>query len=418
MKRLAFLIALAVAAPASAQNLAVIHAEAWTLDGPEPVRDATILIEGGKIVSVVPGGSVPSGATVIDARGKPVTAGLINAATQLGLVEVASATDTADQASRDPRGGPFDLSMALNGNSTLIDLARADGVTRAMIYPGASRTGPLSGEVAIARLRDGADIVDRANVAVFGSIGGGEWDTIGSRGRQWQALRKLLTDGRKPPESAGQHKRGKGAPEGPPRGRNREDPISDVAAGLIPLAIVTHRETDIRQAIALVRDLGIKVIIVGGTEAWRAADALAAAKIPVILDPQNNLPGSFDQLGTRQDNVAILSKAGVPIAFGLVGGAIHMTYNAGMALRSGAGIAVANGLPYVDALRAITVSPLTIWGVGGGGLVPGGEGDIVVWDGDPLEPSTNALAVIVEGKPVSIRTRQDLLAERYARMRR
>jgi imidazolonepropionase-like amidohydrolase len=137
----------------------------------------------------------------------------------------------------------------------------------------------------------------------------------------------------------------------------------------------------------------------------------------VILDPQNNLPGTFDQLGASRDNAAILFKAGVPIAFGLVGGPIHMSYNAGMALRGGAGIAVANGLPYADALRAITVNPLAIWGVGGGGLAPGGDGDLVVWDGDPLEPSANALAVIVEGKQVSTQTRQDLLAQRYAKVR-
>jgi imidazolonepropionase-like amidohydrolase len=418
MKALAFLIALGAAAPASAQNLAVIHAEAWTLAGPEPVHDATILVGDGRIVSIVPRGGVPAGATVIDARGKPVTAGLVNAATQLGLVEVSSAADTVDQASRDSAGGPFDLSMALNGNSTLVDLARADGVTRAVIYPNPSRAGPLSGEVATARLREGADIVDRANVAVFASIGGGEWDSIGSRGRQWQTLRKMLSEARKQPDAPqNTHRRGKDKSEGSPRGPQSEEPIRAVAAGRIPLAIATHRETDIRQAIALARELGIKVIILGGAEAWRAANALAAAKIPVILDPQNNLPGTFDQLGARRDNAAILFKAGVPIAFGLVGGPIHMSYNAGMALRGGAGIAVANGLPYADALRAITVNPLAIWGVGGGGLAPGGDGDLVVWDGDPLEPSANALAVIVEGKQVSTQTRQDLLAQRYAKVR-
>jgi imidazolonepropionase-like amidohydrolase len=427
MKKLVFLIALA-ATPASAQTMAVVHADAWTLERAEPVRDATILVEGGKIVSIVPGGAVPAGVTPIDARGKPVTAGLINAATQIGLVEVASATDTADQASREPRGGPFDLSTALNGNSALVELARADGMTRAVIYPGQSRAGPLSGEVTIARLREGADIVDRANVAAFGSIGGGDWDAIGSRGLQWQMLRKMLTDAKKGPEGpAPEERRGRGRPKGkpedvgpggPPHRRHGAEPIRDVAAGAIPLALQTNRESDIRQAIALARDFDIKVVIVGGAEAWRVADGLAAAKIAVILDPQNNLPASFDQLGTRQDNATILAKAGVPIAFGLTGGPIHMTYNAGMALRSGAGIAVANGLPYVDALRAVTVNPLAIWDNGGGGLTPGSDADLVVWDGDPLEPSTNAVAVIVEGRQVSTRTRQDLLAERYAKVRR
>ncbi|MGH6633078.1 MAG: amidohydrolase family protein, partial [Sphingopyxis sp.] len=101
------------------------------------------------------------------------------------------------------------------------------------------------------------------------------------------------------------------------------------------------------------------------------------------------------------------------VAIGQAGGPIHANYNAGMGLREGAGIAVANGLPYIEALRAVTVNPLAIWGRGGGTLSPGADADLVVWDGDPLEPSTNAMSVIVEGRQVSNRSRQDMLAERY-----
>ncbi|WP_144037955.1 amidohydrolase family protein, partial [Sphingopyxis sp. KK2] len=174
-----------------------------------------------------------------------------------------------------------------------------------------------------------------------------------------------------------------------------------------------HRESDIRQAAALASDFGIRIIIVGGAEAWRAADVLAAAKVAVVVDPTANLPFSFDQLGMRQDNVAILAKAGVRVAVGQAGGAIHATYNAGMGLREGAGLAVANGLPYIDALRSVTVNPLAIWGRDGGTLTPGADADLVVWDGDPLEPSSIALHVIVEGREASHVSRQDLLAERY-----
>ncbi len=418
MKTLACILALAAASPAAAQSIAIVHAEAWTADAAEPVRDVTILIENGKIASIAPGGATPSGATVIDARGKPVTPGLINAATQIGLVEVSSADNTRDLASADERGGPFDLSRALNGNSTLVELARADGLTRAVIIPGNGRGGPLSGEASIARLRDGPEIVDRANVAVYGSIGGGEWARLGSRGVQWSALRKMLADAKQPPTGDAKpddRKRRGGRDQGHPGGGPRNaEPIRAVAAGEIPLAIETHREIDIRQAIALAKETGIKLVIVGGAEAWRVADLLAAADIPVILDPQGNLPLSFDQLGLRQDNAAILAKAGVRIAFGLVGGAIHSNYNAGMALRNGAGLAIANGLPRGEALRAVTVNPLKIWGASGGALTVGGDADLVVWDGDPFEPSTTTVAVIVEGRQTNISTRQELLARRYS----
>lgn len=422
MRALALLLALAASGPAWAQTIAVTNAEAWTMESAEPVRDATIVIDDGRIISVTPGGAAPDGATVIDAQGRPVTPGLVNGATQIGLVEVASAADTRDHASLDDRNAGLDLSRALNGNSTLVALARADGLTRALVYPSPSRAAPFGGEAAVVRLRDGVDILDRAEVAVYAVIGGGAWDKVGSRAQQWTLLRKALSDARRP-AAAPEGEKGKAKRKdkkdkfrGPPgRGgrRGAEEMMRSVVSGEVPLAIQTHRESDVRQAIQLAADFGIRVILVGGAEAWRAADALAAANIPVVLDPQANLPASFDQLGARQDNAAILARAGVRVAFGKAGGPIHATYNAGMGLREGAGIAVANGLPYAEALRAVTVNPLAIWGRGGGTLAPGSEADLVVWDGDPLEPSTNAVSVIIEGRVAPNRSRQDLLAERY-----
>lgn len=421
MKMLASLIALAIASPAAAETLAITNAEAWTMETDQPVRGATILIEAGRIVSVTAAGPVPADARVIDAGGKPVTPGLVNAATQIGLVEVSGSPDTVDTSSTDERNPGYDVSRALNGNSTLVSLARADGITRALVYPSPSRHAPFSGEAAFARLRDGVDILDTANVGVYAVVGGGAWDRLGSRAVQWAALRKAFGDAKKameaPPPAEDKRKR-KGPPSGAPAGRHGgEELIRSVLRGDVPLAIQTHRESDIRQGVALASEFGVKLIIVGGTDAWRAADALAAAKVAVILDPHVNLPFNFDQLGARQDNAAILVKAGVRVAVGQAGGAIHANYNAGMGLREGAGIAVANGLPYYEALRAVTVNPLEIWGRGGGILSPGADADLVVWDGDPLEPSSNAVKVIVEGREASTRSRQDMLAERYRDIR-
>lgn len=426
MKNLVILLALAASTSASAQTIAVTNAEAWTMESDQPVSGATILIEDGRILSVTAGGAVPADATVIDARGKPVTPGLVNAATQIGLLEVASSTDTRDDASTDERTPGFDPSRALNGNSTLVSLARADGITRALIYPSPARGGPLSGEPSFARLRDGVNILDRSSVAIYTVIGGGAWDRLGARAQQWTVLRKLLSDARRavPPPAPEMKGKRKSKPAEPAPGANGPSggpsmppgggaSFGDVVTGKLPLAIQTNRESDIREAAALAKEFGVKVIIVGGAEAWRAADVLAAAKVAVVLDPLANLPFFFDQVGARQDNAVILTRAGVPVAFGLAGGLIHSTYNAGMALREGAGVSVANGLTHAEALRAVTVNPLSIWGRGGGTLAPGSDADLVVWDGDPLEPSTNAVAVIVEGRQTSIRSRQDMLAERY-----
>lgn len=421
MKMFVSLIALAIASPATAETLAITNAEAWTMETDQPVRGATILIEDGRIVSVAEAGPVPADARVIDARGKPVTPGLVNAATQIGLVEVSGSPDTVDTSSADERNPGYDVSRALNGNSTLVSLARADGITRALVYPSPSRHAPFSGEPAFARLRDGVDILDTANVGVYVVVGGGAWDRLGSRAVQWTALRKALGEAKRAmdaPPSADDRKKRKGPlPEAPAGRHGGEELIRGVLRGDLPLAIQTHRESDIRQAAALASEFGVKLIIVGGTDAWRAADVLAAAKVAVILDPHVNLPFNFDQLGARQDNAAILVKAGVRVAVGQAGGAIHANYNAGMGLREGAGIAVANGLPYYEALRAVTVNPLAIWGQDGGTLSPGADADLVVWDGDPLEPSSNAVKVIVEGREASTWSRQDMLAERYRDIR-
>lgn len=418
MRMLVSLLMIALVMPAAAQTIAVTHAEAWTMEGDAPVRDATIIIEDGRIRSVTAGGTPPANAKIVDAQGKPVTPGLVNGATQIGLVEISGSPDTSDASSADERNPGNNVSRALNGNSTLVSLARADGLTRALIFPSPSRHAPFSGEPAFARLRDGADILDVANVGVYSVIGGGEWDRIGSRGAQWTALRRALDearDGRAANASVDGKKRRKksAAEDASPGVEQGKKMLRAVVEGDAPLAIQTNRESDIRQAASLAADYGISVIVVGGAEAWRVADLLAAAKISVVLDPGANIPRSFDQLGVRQDNAALLSKAGVRLAVGQAGGGIHASYNAGMGLRESAGLAVANGLPYAEALRAVTVNPMEMWGRAGGTLTPGAEADLVIWDGDPLEPSSIALHVIVEGRETQNRSRQDMLAERY-----
>lgn len=397
---------IAAASSAEAQSLAIIHAQAWTGQSAQPIDDATILVERGKIVSVVQHAPAPRDARVIDAAGHPVTAGLVNAATQLGLTEISSVRDTHDQAATgETVGAGFDVSLGLNANSELVSLARADGVTRALSFPNVSGQAPFSGLAAVIRLR-GSDILDKARVALFVTIGGGAWPThAGARSAQWQLLRAAFDDAKQPPPAS-------------PRPASREAQITalrEVLSGHIPLAIVTHRESDIRQAIRLASDYTIHVVVVGGAEAWRAAPELAAAHIPVVLDPDANLPYTFDQLGNRQTNAVILAKAGVMIAFGLAGGRLEQNYNAGLALREGAGIAVSNGLPYLEALKAVTVNPIAVWrpGEAAGLIAAGQDADLVIWDGDPFEPTSNTTTIIVEGKPVLTDTRMDALARRY-----
>lgn len=392
-----------------AQTLAITHVKAWTLTSAEAVENATIVITDGKVTSVLASGPIPSGARVIDAKGHQATPGLVHAATHLGLLEVSNATETVDTGIKSGSlGAAFDVEYGINANSTLIQVARADGVSRAITYPVHSGGAPFTGSGVLLHLKESSELVERAPVGVFAAIGGStSADVGGSRAAQWQLLRVAL-------DSA---KAGLAAPASPTTRTPDFLALQPVLAGRIPLAISVDRESDIRQAIRLGSDYSLKIIIIGGAEAWRAADALAAAKIPVVLDPEANLPTAFDQLGARLDNAALLHRAGVTVAVVVVANGIHQSYNAGLSMRIGAGLAVANGLPYIDGLRSITSVPAGIWGLGEryGTLASGSDGDLVIWDGDPLEPGTLAVTVLIGGKEMSLITHQTRLRDRYFR---
>ena len=396
---------------ARAETIAIVHAKAWTLTAATPIENATVVVSDGKIASVAAGGAAPAGVRVIDAKGRPLTPGLVHPATHLGLLEVSAATDTVDTGTKAASlGADFDVQYAINSNSALVQLARADGVTRAVSYPVRSGIPPFAGMGALLRFRDSGDVVEIGGVGVFVSIGNHRGEGDGSRAAQWVLLRHALDAAKTPASPA--------AGSSSSNASSKRDPealaLEPVLNGKVPLAISTNRESDIRQAIKLATDYSLHVVIIGGTDAWRVKHALAAAKIPVIVDPQDDLPANFDQLGARLDNAALLHEAGVSVATAVLSG-IHQSYNAGESLREGAGLAVANGLPYIDALRSITVVPAEIWGIAGrcGTIAPGKDGDLVLWDGDPLEPSSAAVTVLVAGKEVSLVTRQKELRDRY-----
>ncbi|MBV6418164.1 MAG: Imidazolonepropionase [Steroidobacteraceae bacterium] len=403
---------LALAPPTSfAESFAIVNARAYTGEATEPIERATIAVEEGRISSVSANGASPPGARVIDARGGIVTAGLMGAGTQLGLVELYSLKETADQAvAKGPLGAAFDVQYALNANSTLIPQARADGVTRAMSYPTGSADLPFSGLGALLRLDASPDLLERPKAGLFIVTGGiAAMQGAGSRSAQWQLIRNAFDEAKR--YRLSDKVRG---PRDQLLNHLDAEALQPVVAGHMPLAIFANRESDIRQAVQLGKDYGTRVIVYGGAEAWRVAGLLAANRVGVVLDPVTNLPSSFDDLGVRADNAALLQKAGVTIAFFVPG--IQQSHNVGTAIREGAGVAVAHGLPWSEALKAITVNPARIWGIDDhyGRIARGQDADLVLWDGDPLEPTSAALAVYVRGVAMPLDTRQKALRDRYA----
>jgi len=179
------------------------------------------------------------------------------------------------------------------------------------------------------------------------------------------------------------------------------------------LIVSVRRASDILEVIKLARDYSLDVVVAGGEEAWVVAKELAAARIPVMLNPTNNLPGSFEMRDATMENAARLARAGVLICFANGDGG-HRAREA----RYNAGNAVAHGLSHARAVEALTVNAARIFGEAGsvGSIERGKTADLVVWSGDPLEPLSEATSIIIAGKMQPMTSRADELAKRYRKL--
>jgi imidazolonepropionase-like amidohydrolase len=349
---------------------------------------------------------------VIDARGRIVTPGLFDPYTQFGLREVSGVDATVDAGQSGERfSASFDVSYAVNPRSVLIGVNRIEGITRAAVVPGSNWQVPgsiFSGLAAVIDLAGPGNWLTRSGAAMFAHLGeSGSGIAGGSRVNAMLTLRDGLEEARD--YSAHSHQWESGAHNDFTLTRKDLEALQPVIRGEIPLLLEVDRASDITQALRLQKDFGLQLVIVGGAEAWIVADELAAAGVPVILDPQQNLPGSFDTLGSTLENAARLNKAGVLFAF--TGGGTHNSRN----ITQYAGLAVANGLPYEAALQAITVNPARIYGVSDdvGSLEAGKAADLVIWSGDPLELTSFADAVIIRGRDIPMVSRATRLRDRY-----
>jgi imidazolonepropionase-like amidohydrolase len=247
--------------------------------------------------------------------------------------------------------------------------------------------------------------------------GGGEAATgrgaTSSRGETLNRLRELMTDARVYRRTRAAYERGDSRTLS--AGRADLDALLPVVDGTLPLLVLANKASDIEASLRLAREFGARLIIGGGAEAWQVADQLAAARVPVLTGAMNNIPTSFSTLGQRQENAALLARAGVPIGIiGNAGGGDEEAFNA-RNVRYEAGNAVAYGLPWEQALRAVTLGPAEVFGVADrvGALVPGRDANVVVWSGDPFEFATRAEHVFVRGRELRDETRQDQLTRRY-----
>ena len=411
--RVAVAAAAFVAAPVAAQTVAITGGTVYPVSGPK-IERGTVLVRDGKIVAVGANVTIPAGAERVDATGKWVTPGLVNAATQLGVVEVGAVAETRDASARgrDAVAASFKVSDGLNPASVLIVPARNEGVTSVVIVP---RGGLIAGQAAFIDLVDGpaVNMIRRDAVAMVAQIGDVQQASVGARGEVIARMLEIFTDVRAYQRNRASFDRG--ASRDLTASRADLEALIPVLDGRVPMLIAADRAADIDAALGLAREFGLKIIIGGGAEAWQVGDRLAAARVPVLTGAMNNIPGSFASLGNRQEGPALLRKRGVTVAvIGNAGGGDEEAFNV-RNLKYEAGNAVAYGMTWDDALRAVTLAPAEIFGVADrvGSLAPGKDGNVVVWNGDPFELMTTVEAVYLRGRRVGSPSRQDMLMQRY-----
>jgi imidazolonepropionase-like amidohydrolase len=396
-----------------AQTIAITGGTVYPVSGPV-IKNGTVIITKGKITAVGANVAIPAGATKIDATGKWVTPGLVNAATAVGLFDVGFGADANESHAEgaDHVSASFQPWLAYDPENVLIPDNREYGVTTAGIWP---RGNLVAGQGAFVDLGSGslASMLLKGPVGMSASFEGNRNAGVGAEGELIAKLRELLDNTKTYMVNKAAYNGAKMLPFA--FRRQDMDAMIPVVTGRIPLVLDVDRAANITQALKLGSDYKIKIVLSGASEGWMVASEIAAAKVPVLVGAMSNIPYNFTTLNSRQENAAMLRKAGVTVVLiGNAGGGDEEAFNI-RNIRYEAGNAVGYGMPWNDALAAITWAPAVVFGVSDrvGALKPGMEGNVVIWNGDPFEFATRAEHVYIRGVENTTPSRQDLLTQRY-----
>jgi imidazolonepropionase-like amidohydrolase len=409
----------AVTAPAFAQDVTITNARLVLGDGAAPIEGGTVVVRGGTVVYAGPASGVPAGSSSIDAGGAWVTPGLFATVTTLGLADVSAVGESNDITAR---GSPFsaalDAATAINPASQHILVHRAAGITRA-----ATSTLPsgsiFAGQGAIIDLDGDTNPVMQARAFQMINLGEGGADRAGgSRVAAYALLSAALREAQALAGKAGIPETTEIAKgDNVLLSRFDAEALVPVVTGRQKLYIAVERAADIRAVLGLKTQYPrLDMVLVGATEGWLVAREIAAAGVPVIANAMTDLPETFEQLGATQSNAGRLAAAGVKVALNA------STLQDPRRLQQAAGNLVAltrmpgaSGMDWGKAFAAISSVPADISGMGGkaGVLKAGALGDVVMWDGDPLEVGSVPTRVFIGGVEQSLENHQTGLRDRY-----
>jgi len=411
-------LALSLVSPAIAQTVAITGGTVAIGDGSAPIPNGTVVIQNGRIVAAGAGVAVPAGAQTIDATGKWVTPGLVAGFSRVGLMEVPGVEETNDaEADKSPYSAAIDIAPAINADVSAIAVSRAGGITRAVVSPGVGKS-IFAGQGAIIDL--GADMQPVMKARAFQFVEWGEsgrGNGGGSRASMDLTFREMLRAAKR--IAANPAAIDANATDGLMT-RADAQALLPVVNGTTPLLIHAESAHDILQALDLRGEFPtLKLVLVGASEGWRVAPQIAAAKVPVIASALNDLPASFEMLAATQSNIGRMKKAGVTVAIGMIndndGQQARYTPQYAGNLVALTKVPGASGLNWGEALAAITSAPAEAMGMGDrfGSLRAGRAGDVVLWDGDPLELTSTPVGVWIDGVQQPLESRQTRLRDRY-----
>ena len=367
-----------------------------------------VLIEDNKISRV--SSSNMRGDKVIDATGKILTPGIIATDTDIGIVEIGALSVTRDDSSDLYQIG-FSIYDAFNPNSVLIPWNRSNGITSAMTLP-QNTDSPIGGLGSFFVLDSNIEVSGIKDNVMIGRVGG---SGSKSRSETFAVIEDLLEFASslnlKDMES---YKDIADLIGDSPIAESMDLHPRDIKALYslvnddLPLIISANRASDLLKLIDLKLKYDLNLIIMGAQEAGLVADKIAKNNIPLIINPINNIPESFDELAANIELAAYLEKQGITLMFNA-----PRSHNFHL-IRQGAGVAVANGMSYAGALRALTSSPVEVFNLGDRGeIVAGKVADLIIWDADPLEPSSMPEKVFINGKDIDLTSRMTRLTDRY-----
>lgn len=399
-----FIISSALLLSAADETIAIINAKIYTMTG-APIENGVVVVRGGNIEAVGAGIQPPADARIIDALGKTVLPGFIDSNCHVGLEEVNQVKATVDDSeATDPVTPQLSVIDAFYPDSKTIGVTRSNGITAGIVSPADENV--FTGMSAVVEFSGNRldQIVLKSPSALHVTLGEAPKSTYGQRNKipsTRMGTAFLLRETFQRAKEYDQKWKDQSKPKSDKSKESKEsernlksEAVLQVLEGKIPLVVSAHRVDDILTAIRIADEFGITNLVINhGTEAYKVSGILAQKKIPVLVGPVTTQPERMETLGARYENAAMLQKAGVLIAIQTNDAANvrNLPYEAG--------IAVSNGLPYDEALKAITVNPARIFKIDQqiGTLEKGKRANLIIANGDPLEPKTVIEKVFIGG---------------------